>query len=96
MQLEVCGLFREPAWKPETVSRADGGRVHASWADKVSFFALGLGTDVPLPDLGSSGGITARMELDDLLDDDLPLRPGAPRRGRRLTVVLTGDLTGAP
>lgn len=59
-------------------------------------FELGLGTDVPLPDLGSSRGITARMELDDVLDVGLLLRPGAPRRGRRLTVVLTWDLTGAP
>lgn len=57
---------------------------------------LGLGTDLPLPDLGSSRGITARMELADVLDQGVPLRPGAPRRGRRLTAVLTWDLTGPP
>ena len=57
---------------------------------------LGLGIDAPLPDVGSSRGITARMELDDVLDQGVAVRPGAPRRGRRLAVVLTWNLSEEP
>ncbi len=57
---------------------------------------VGLGMDVPLPDLGSLRGMTARMELDDVLDHGVPIRPGAPRRGRRLTVELTWNHRGQP
>lgn len=49
---------------------------------------LGLGLLGPLPDIGSLRGMTVSMRLDDLLDSGVPVRVGAPERGRRLTLAL--------
>jgi hypothetical protein len=56
---------------------------------------LGVGLTGPLPDLGSLRGMIVSMRLDDLLDSGLPVRVGAPERGRRLTLSLAWTLRSA-
>ncbi|MEX2471084.1 MAG: hypothetical protein WEA34_02835 [Gemmatimonadota bacterium] len=49
---------------------------------------VGLGLVGPLPGIGSLRGMTVSMRLDDLFDTGLPVRVGAPERGRRLKLSL--------
>jgi len=49
----------------------------------------------PLPELGPLGGMLGQARLEDILDEGLPARIGAPLRGRRLILLVTLASGGA-